>query len=136
VLIILGRWLWKSQTGKDELVDWKDLGSVLFTFFLVVLGWLVFRAGNLSEAGNYLSSLLSATTSLSVGMPAFGKMAIIYCFLLVVIEWVQRRRLGPLQLDGSWLGRYRWSRWLVYYLVFMLMFFCRGEEQTFIYFQF
>lgn len=136
VLIILGRWLWKSQTGKDELVDWKDLGSVLFTFFLVVLGWLVFRAGNLSEAGNYLSSLLSATTSLSVGMPAFGKMAIIYCFLLVVIEWVQRRRLCPLQLDGSWLGRYRWSRWLVYYLVFMLTFFCRGEEQTFIYFQF
>ena len=69
-------------------------------------------------------------------MPIYGKMTVIYCLLLVVIEWLQRDRLCPLQLDGCWLGRYRWSRWLVYYLVFMLVFFGRGEEQTFIYFQF
>ena len=136
VLVVLGQWLWKSQTKNEELVGWRDLWSVLLTFLLVVFGWLVFRAESLSDAVAYLSTLSSALTSSAVGMPVYGKMAFVYCVLLVVIEWVQRRRLCPLQLEGCWLGRYRWSRWLVYYLVFMLTFFGRGEEQVFIYFQF
>ena len=136
ILIMLGRWLWKSQRKDDELVGWKDLWSVGLTFVLVVLGWVVFRAESISDAIGYLSALSSALTSSNIGMTAYGKVAIIYCLLLVVIEWVQRRRPCPLQLDDCWLGRYRWSRWLVYYLVFMLTFFARGEEQTFIYFQF
>lgn len=136
VLIILGRWLWKLQTGKDELVGWKDLWQVCITFVLVTLGWVVFRADSPSDVVGYLSSLADALLSSNIGMAAYGKVAILYCVLLVVVEWIQRRRLCPLQLDGCWLGRYRWSRWLVYYLVLMLAFFGRGEQQTFIYFQF
>ena len=136
MLIVLGRWLWKSQTKNDERVGWKDLWAVGLTFMLVVFGWVVFRANSVSEAVDYLSCLIGSVTSANFGMPIYGKMTVIYCLLLVVIEWLQRDRLCPLQLDGCWLGRYRWSRWLVYYLVFMLVFFGRGEEQTFIYFQF
>ena len=136
MLIVLGRWLWKSQTKNDERVGWKDLWAVGLTFMLVVFGWVVFRANSVSEAVDYLSCLIVSVTSANFGMPIYGKMTVIYCLLLVVIEWLQRDRLCPLQLDGCWLGRYRWSRWLVYYLVFMLVFFGRGEEQTFIYFQF
>ena len=136
VLIVVGRWLWKSSSKEDRLVGWKDLGAVISTFILVVLGWVVFRADNLSDAVGYLYSLTDALASFSFGMPAYGKMAIVYCVLFVIIEWVQRDRICPLQLSGCWLGQYRWSRWLVYYLLFMLTFFGRGEEQTFIYFQF
>lgn len=136
MLIVLGRWLWKSQTKNDERVGWKALWAVGLTFMLVVFGWVVFRANSVSEAVDYLSCLIGSVTSANFGMPIYGKMTVIYCLLLVVIEWLQRDRLCPLQLDGCWLGRYRWSRWLVYYLVFMLVFFGRGEEQTFIYFQF
>jgi len=136
ILIVLGRWLWKSSSRGEERVGWRDLGAVARTFLLVVLGWEVFRADSLSEAVDYLSCLATAFASGNVGMMVCGKLAIIYCLLLVIVEWSQRHRLCPLQLDGCWLGRYRWSRWLVYYLVFMLTFFCRGEDQTFIYFQF
>ena len=136
VLLVMARWLWKSKTNADERVGVRDLGSVCFTFALVVLGWVVFRAESLSEASGYLQRFAVALTSVNLGMPAYGKVTVIYCLLLVFIEWIQRDRLCPLQLDGCWLGRYRWTRWMVYYVVFMLTFFCRGEEQTFIYFQF
>jgi hypothetical protein len=128
--------LWKSGANTDERVGVRDIVPVCFTFTLVVLGWVVFRAESLSEASGYLQRLTITLTSMNLGMPVYGKVAIIYCLLLVVIEWIQRDRLCPLHLDGCWLGRYRWTRWLVYYIVFMLMFFGRGEEQTFIYFQF
>lgn len=136
VLLIMSRLLWKSKTNVDERVGGADLVSVCATFALVVLGWVVFRAESLSEAFDYLYCFVVALTTMNLGMPVYGKVAIIYCLLLVVIEWIQRNRLCPLQMNGCWLGRYRWARWLVYYIVFMLMFFGRGEEQTFIYFQF
>ena len=136
VLLVMARWLWKSRDNADERVEVRDLGSVCFTFALVVLGWVVFRAENLSEASCYLHRFATALTSMNLGMSVYGKVTIIYCLLLVFIEWIQRDRLCPLQLDGCWLGRYRWTRWLVYYIVFMMTFFGRGEEQTFIYFQF
>jgi D-alanyl-lipoteichoic acid acyltransferase DltB (MBOAT superfamily) len=136
VLLVMARWLWKSRDNADERVEVRDLGSVCFTFALVVLGWVAFRAENLSEASCYLQRFATALTSMNLGMPVYGKVTIIYCLLLVFIEWIQRDRLCPLQLDGCWLGRYRWTRWLVYYIVFMMTFFGRGEEQTFIYFQF
>ena len=136
VLLVMARWLWKSRDNADERVEVRDLGSVCFTFALVVLGWVVFRAENLSEASCYLHRFATALTSMNLGLSVYGKVTIIYCLLLVFIEWIQRDRLCPLQLDGCWLGRYRWTRWLVYYIVFMMTFFGRGEEQTFIYFQF
>ena len=136
VLLVMARWLWKSRTNADERVGVRDLGSVCVTFALVVLGWVVFRAENLTEASCYLQHFAVALTSMNLGMPAYGKVAVIYCLLFVAIEWIQRDSLCPLQLNGCWLGRYRWTRWLVYYIVFMLIFFGRGEEQTFIYFQF
>jgi D-alanyl-lipoteichoic acid acyltransferase DltB (MBOAT superfamily) len=136
VLLVMARWLWKSRDNADERVEVRDLGSVCITFASVVLGWVVFRAENLLEASCYLQRFATALTSMNLGMPVYGKVTIIYCLLLVFIEWIQRDRLCPLQLDGCWLGRYRWTRWLVYYIVFMMTFFGRGEEQTFIYFQF
>jgi D-alanyl-lipoteichoic acid acyltransferase DltB (MBOAT superfamily) len=136
VLLVMARWLWKSNVNADEQVRTRDLGSVCVTFALVVLGWVVFRAESLGEASAYLQRLGVTLTSMDLGMPAYGKVTILYCLLLVVIEWVQRDRICPLHLDGCWLGRYRWTRWMVYYVIFMLTFFVRGEQQTFIYFQF
>ena len=136
VLLVMARWLWRSRTNDDERVRARDWGSVCFTFALVVLGWVVFRAESLGEASAYLQRFVITLTSMDLGMPAYGKVTILYCLLLVVIEWIQRDRICPLHLDGCWLGRYRWTRWLVYYAIFMLTFFGRGEEQTFIYFQF
>lgn len=136
MLLVMARWFWKARTNADERVGMSDLGSVCVTFALVVLGWVVFRAESLSETTDYLLHFVVALKSMNFGLPGYGKLAIIYCLLLVVIEWIQRDRLCPLHLDGCWLDRYRWTRWLVYYIVFMLTFFGRGEEQTFIYFQF
>lgn len=136
VLLVLGRWLWWSGSNNDGRATWKDLDAICLTFFFVTLGWTVFRANSLTDAIGYLSCLSEAILSFNFSLPAYGKIPVVYCLLLVIVEWIQRDRLCPLQMEGRIWNRYRFTRWMVYYLVFMLTFFGRGEEQTFIYFQF
>jgi hypothetical protein len=96
----------------------------------------VFRSASIAEAFDYLTRLFTTLSSFSLGGLQHGKVALLYCGLMLVVEWMQRDRLCPLQLTGLAVGRYRVVRWTIYYLVLILVFFGRGEDQTFIYFQF
>ena len=136
-LLTIGRGLTKSSSRiKDSKVVWRELPSVVFTFLLVAVGWVVFRANTITDAMAYMNLLINRLAMGEFGPMLFGKWALCYCALLVVVEWIQRDVVCPLQLNRTWLGQYAWVRWSVYYLVFFLTFFARGEEQTFIYFQF
>ena len=109
------------------LLLWRvvRLRSILLTFLLAAVGWVVFRSASMTEAVDYFSTL-------HLGSIAHGKQALLWCLLLVVIEWLQRRKDHPLQLDVLPV----WVRWTAYYALILLTVFARGEEQTFIYFQF
>lgn len=136
-LLTMGRWLGSNK--KNNVADtphWSHLPSVLLTFLLVAVGWVIFRSASIAEACDYLMRLFSSLSTFSLGSLQHGKLALLYCVLLLVVEWMQRDRLCPLQLEGLAVGRYRLVRWVVYYVVLILVFFGRGEEQTFIYFQF
>jgi len=108
------------------------LRSVLLTFLLAAIGWVIFRSTDMTEAVDYISTMGSQLSTLHLGSLAHGKQALLWCLLLVGIEWLQRRREHPLQLDALPV----WVRWSAYYLLFLVTFFARGQEQTFIYFQF
>lgn len=108
------------------------LRSVLLTFLMAVVGWTIFRSASMTEAVDYLSSLVSHLSNLQLGTLMHGKQALLWCLLLVVIEWMQRHREHPLQINTLPVG----VRWCVYYILFLVTFFARGQEQTFIYFQF
>jgi D-alanyl-lipoteichoic acid acyltransferase DltB (MBOAT superfamily) len=116
------------------LILWRylPLRSVLLTFLLAAVGWVVFRSADMAEAVAYLQRMASTFSSLDFGTIAHGKRTLLWCLLLVAVEWLQRRREHPLQVDALPVA----VRWGVYYLLFFVTFFARGEEQTFIYFQF
>jgi D-alanyl-lipoteichoic acid acyltransferase DltB (MBOAT superfamily) len=116
------------------LLLWRvvRLRSILLTFLLAAVGWVVFRSASMTEAVDYFSTLVSQLSTLHLGSIAHGKQALLWCLLLVVIEWLQRRKDHPLQLDVLPV----WVRWTAYYALILLTVFARGEEQTFIYFQF
>lgn len=136
-LLTVQRWLRSNQ--KSDLSDtptWHSIPQIIFTFFLVAIGWVVFRSASIAEAFDYLTRLFTTLSSFSLGGLQHGKVALLYCGLMLVVEWMQRDRLCPLQLKGLAVGRYWVVRWTIYYLVLILVFFGRGEDQTFIYFQF
>ena len=136
-LLTIGRWLGANhQSPQSDIPTWRNIPRIIFTFFLVAIGWIVFRSASLAEAYDYLTRLFTTLPSFSLGGLQHGKVALLYCAMMLVVEWVQRDRLCPLQLEGLAIGRYQVVRWAIYYLVLILVFFGRGEEQTFIYFQF
>jgi alginate O-acetyltransferase complex protein AlgI len=53
---------------------------VLFTFFVVVIGWVLFRAKDVSQAGSFLSKMFS----FSIGESSFST-HLIYIFILAII---------------------------------------------------
>lgn len=55
---------------------------------------------------------------------------------MVVVEWFQRTKQHALQFGEGKMFRYRIVRWGVYYALLLMMLFCSGTNQTFIYFQF
>jgi len=136
-LLTIGRWLGANhQSPQSDIPTWRSIPRIIFTFLLVAIGWIVFRSATLAEACDYLTRLFTTLPSFSLSGLQHGKVALIYCAMMLVVEWVQRDRLCPLQLEGLVIGRYQVVRWAIYYLVLILVFFGRGEEQTFIYFQF
>ena len=116
------------------LILWRYLPmrSVLLTFLLTAIGWVIFRSTCLTEAADYLQRMTTLLCSFDFGPITYGKRPLLWCLLLVVIEWLQRHRSHPLQIDAL----PPVVRWAIYYALFFVVFFARGEEQAFIYFQF
>lgn len=116
------------------LILWRYLPmrSVLLTFLLTAVGWVIFRSTCLTEAADYLQRMTTMLCSFDFGQITYGKRPLLWCLLLVVIEWLQRHRSHPLQIDAL----PPVVRWAIYYALFFVVFFARGEEQAFIYFQF
>ncbi len=116
------------------LILWRYLPmrSVLLTFLLTAIGWVIFRSTCLTEVADYLQRMTTMLCSFDFGSITYGKRPLLWCLLLVVIEWLQRHRSHPLQIDAL----PPVVRWAIYYALFFVVFFARGEEQAFIYFQF
>ncbi len=114
----------------------KELGSMILTFVLVTIGWVIFRADNIGAAFEILKKIF---TFASWRSPRLNEhmtyetptlIAIGICFL---VEWVNRKR--AYSFDFSWI-KYSWIRIPLYYAIFAMIVLYSGENHTFIYFQF
>lgn len=112
----------------------KELFQIALTFFLAVIGWILFRAESLGQAIDYLASM--ARNSFW-GIPS-SSCAICLCFgfVLLAIEWLQRDKQHALQFGNKKFFSHRAVRWGIYYLIILVCFRFAGSSQTFIYFQF
>ena len=107
---------------------------MLGTFLLAVIGWIIFRAENIRQAWEYMVCMV---TKFQPCMPQYGKRALLYIFVLLLVEWVQREKQHGLQLTrDEGLLKYHVVRWIIYTTILFGCFFISGKQSDFIYFQF
>ncbi len=113
----------------------KETLQILLTFFLVVIGWIIFRAESMSQAFTYLSRMFSSPfEGMSVGSL---KYTFFFVFLMLVAEWFQRDKQHALELvKCQGFLKYRIVRWSLYMSILLVTLVFAGEQSQFIYFQF
>lgn len=126
-----GRWL----------PNGREWGQMLLTFFLAVIGWIIFRSESMSEAANYLHSMFDRSLLDIHGSLARLKglqLTIIFpsVCLLLLFEWIQREQQHALQLDHMPLFRHGVIRYAFYIVFVMGILGFAGSQSEFIYFQF
>lgn len=113
-----------------------------FTFFLAVIGWIIFRAETMTQAIEYLGRMFA--TMISDGVPSIGSnsgvgvmgLQLLPGIAMLIVEWLQRDKQHALHFPITLPFDYRFVRWAVYYLTLIMIAQYAGETQTFIYFQF
>jgi D-alanyl-lipoteichoic acid acyltransferase DltB (MBOAT superfamily) len=111
----------------------KEFFQMFTTFLLSVIGWVIFRANSLTEAGLYLWNMV---TKFNLTIPPAGKLGLPYILIFTIIEWLQREKEHPLCLERGLFFCYKPIRFIVYSLLFLSLFIFKGMQQQFIYFQF
>ena len=121
--------------AKGRLIPtFKEFVQMLSTFFLAVIGWIIFRAETISHAWDYIVSMF---VKFRPCMPSLGKRELAYIFILLFVEWLQREKQHALALDGcKGVMKYRVARWTVYMLLVVAILALSGVQAEFIYFQF
>ncbi len=114
----------------------KEVGQMLMTFALAVVGWIIFRAENIGQIGEIISTIISVSI-LSVPM-LISYYYYISLFMAIIVmllfEWFTRDRLHGLEITNI---PKRWIRWSIYLLILLVLFFAiKTETPQFIYFQF
>lgn len=122
-----------TVTPKGLLPKPKELFQMMSTFFLVVIGWIIFRATSIEQAFDYISRIV---TNLELCAPKYGYTAFFFIALLLTAEWVKRHSEHALDLRGNGLMRFRATRIVLYYTLFMVTLLFAGDKVDFIYFQF
>ena len=112
----------------------KETFQVALTFFLAVIGWIIFRAETMTQAIEYLSAMV--TNKFFDATMMYGLEYLYITFPLLIIEWLQRNKQHALQFPNNQLFSYRIVRWGVYYFILFIIGKYAGSSQTFVYFQF
>lgn len=110
--------------------------SVLLTFVLCAIGWVIFRADNITVAGEYIVRMLDIS---NYGLPDIPKINLLNtceCLLgialLMALEWKHRHKEYAFCLDVKW----RAARWGAYAAIAVWSVIYYKTGQAFIYFQF
>jgi alginate O-acetyltransferase complex protein AlgI len=121
--------------GKS-LPSFRELFAMLTTFMLTVFAWIFFRAENISHAFSYIGEIFSGSF---FRIPDFSGRtdALITLFLIsvfVLVEWIGRK--DKFAIEHFLLKSNKIFRYLFYLLLCFTLFYFKGDNQEFIYFQF
>ncbi len=125
-VVATGRWLPNP----------RELGQMIFTFMLAVIGWVIFRATGIPSAIGYFKSMLSVET-----LTGFYKIFSdsqawpmnLYIMIMITVEWMNRTKEHGLALHNL---RPRCLRWAIYYVLIAVILLFGAQSSNFIYFQF
>ena len=128
-----------SNLGLENRLRIQNVLRVILTFHLVVLGWIIFRANSIADAGYIIAHLLDftgASAQLPEALQSLSTWLVLplCAFALAAFDhWLQ----GTANFDRFLAQRPAWVRWPVY-LALILIIINLGvvDEVPFIYFQF
>ena len=124
---------------KSFFPPFKELGQIIITFVLVVIGWIFFRAEDLTQAMGYIAGICDSSI---VSMPNFRDLGLsfikltytlFFIALLQLIDWIQRKQDFGLEISNIKYRPIRWSIYIIFLLIFSVF---AGGQEAFIYFQF
>lgn len=129
----------KNKIKKEEVIakgnqlpDLQSFLSVLITFILVVLTWVVFRANSISEAMQYYKGIFSA--SLFEKPELFPGLILLLIIFLMLVEWLGRDSSHA--LEKLLISNPRLIKLAFYFGIAFSIYLFQGRQQEFIYFQF
>jgi D-alanyl-lipoteichoic acid acyltransferase DltB (MBOAT superfamily) len=131
-LLLLGRnRQYTDIVAKNRVFPtFKEILSMLSTFVLVVVGWIIFRAENIHQAFDYISSICSSSL---FSLPTMATKALMFSTILIIVEWFGRKNQYAIEKIPVKNTALRWS---IYFIILILIFYYSGEQNAFIYFQF
>ena len=131
-LLLLNRNRVNTNTVAENriVINFKEFIQVVITFILTLFAWVFFRAPNVSTAINYISNMFSKTI---FNFPTIDLKPLIFIFILVGFEWLNRTKKHGLEINNIKLTIFRW---FIYLFVFCLILIFGAQSQSFIYFQF
>lgn len=133
-LLIMGRNRRHLEVAAADraLPSLQELGQIMFTFFLVCIAWIFFRAEDLTHAFDYIAHILQFDFAIDDNVYSIP-LAILTAAMLV-IEWKCRRTNITYLFERI---PQRAARHLTYYTIVMaIVMYGSFTETAFIYFQF
>ena len=112
----------------------KEACQIALTFFLAVIGWIIFRAESIGQAFGYLSAMVN--NKFFDASLLHGKAYFCFGVAMLLIEWLQREKQHALQFPNNAFFRKRSIRYALYVFIYILLLTFKGQPQTFLYFQF
>jgi D-alanyl-lipoteichoic acid acyltransferase DltB (MBOAT superfamily) len=115
----------------------KEAGQMLLTFFLVMIGWILFRSSDINGFVCFIQRIIADGL---FAIPIKIKDALCNVFVIIfllTIEWKQRGKEHGLKIEEKPMSLAKKSIcWLLYYFVIVSIIAFSIPNQTFIYFQF
>ena len=137
-LILLGKNRRYTDTvaAGRALPSLRELGQMLLTFLLAVMGWILFRADSIEQAFHYYGLMfgkLSEGGAPTITSPIDAWVVAVAVLLMTVVEWLNREQPHEFSRQPR-LRAIRWATYVV--LIFLIGAFMVTKEMPFIYFQF
>ncbi len=107
----------------------KEIGQMLLTFLLVVVGWVFFRSESIGQAVDFISHLFSNGFFVFESYP---KKTMMFIVIMLFVEWAHRQRRHGLDVYGA----HFLLRWGYYVMILAVIFVFGAFNESFIYFQF
>ncbi len=114
----------------------QELLQIGLTFTFVLVGWIIFRAENVTQLGSIAAKLFTAEGFFNLYGSGLRPDIFVFIGFMLIVEWLQRSKQHALQFPAVSVFRYRFVRAGIYYFLIILMWVSYSSAQEFIYFQF
>ena len=105
---------------------------MLLTFFLVTIGWIIFRAENIGQAWAYVCRICDASLFSMPFLYVGAKKTALFALLMLVVEWLFKDR----RFAWDFSGVPKWIPVVASYALILVILEFAAHSQSFIYFQF